>query len=94
MVAEKPNKKIQSATASLLSSVGSFISSKLQRNTQDDEELKIEQLKKDMMKQPGKKVKVEWDEITASCAYKHSLILGFGNGAVIQVAIDNSKDVA
>jgi len=29
--------------------------------------------------------KVGWDEITASCAVKDTLFLGFGNGALVKL---------
>jgi len=46
------------------------------------------------MLQHGKKDKVDWSEITASCAYKDFLILGFGNGTMANVRIEKSSNIA
>jgi hypothetical protein len=43
------------------------------------------------MEQQGKRTNIGWADITASCAYKDYLILGFGNGAMAMVKVNEGR---
>ena len=89
-VKAKPNKKQQTNAQSFLNQMSSYFSSKLGRNRDTLEQNEAVKLKQ-IQKQPGKKDKVEWSEITASCAFQDKLIIGFGNGALAIIKADPAE---
>lgn len=72
----------------IINSVSSYFSKRFGNQAQ---ELEVNQDKTKAFEQPGKKSNIAWAEITASCAYKDNVILGFGNGAILIFKVDEGR---
>jgi hypothetical protein len=85
-VKAKARKNLNISTARILSSITSLFNYGVKK----DLAIEPDKIEKKPVFHPGKK-EASWNDITCSCAAGDSLILGFGNGAL--VCLNTRNDV-